>query len=48
MTFSGCGSYCKDTCDYDEYIANVYNVLHKPEGMMTALKSKRVCYLLLP
>ena len=20
MTFSGCGSYDKDTCDYDEYI----------------------------
>ena len=23
MTFSGCGSYRKDTCDYDEYIATV-------------------------
>ena len=24
MTFSGCGSYGKDTCDYDDYIATVY------------------------
>ena len=24
MTFSGGGSYCKDTCDYDEYIDTVY------------------------
>ena len=23
MTFSGCVSHCKDTCDYDEYIAKV-------------------------
>ena len=26
LTFSGCVSYCKDTCDYDAYIATVYNV----------------------
>ena len=26
MTFSECVSYCKDTCDYDEYVATVYNV----------------------
>ena len=32
MTFFGSGSYCKDTCDYDEYIATVYNVLNKVEG----------------
>ena len=24
MTFSGCVSYCKDTCDYDEYINDEY------------------------
>ena len=29
MKFSGCVSYCKDTCDCDEYIATVYNVLNK-------------------
>ena len=23
MTFSGCGSHHKDTCDYDEYISGV-------------------------
>ena len=38
MTFSGCGSYCKDTCDYAEYIATIYNVLHKLEVIMTAFK----------
>ena len=38
MKFSGCVSYCKDTCDYDEYIATVYNVSHKIEGIMTAFK----------
>ena len=38
MTFSGCVSYCKDTCDYDEYAATVYNVSHKLEGIMTAFK----------
>ena len=26
MTFSGCGSYHKDTCDYDEYIQLQYNI----------------------
>ena len=26
MTFSGCCSYGKDTCDYDEYIATVYGI----------------------
>ena len=29
MIFSGCASYCKDTCDNDEYMAKVYNVLNK-------------------
>ena len=38
MKFSGYASYCKDTCDYDEYIATVYNVLNKVEGIMTAFK----------
>ena len=38
MTFSGFGSYRKDTFDYDEYIATVYNVLNKLEGIMTAFK----------
>ena len=38
MTFSGCVSYCKDTCDYDEYTAKVCNVLNKLEGIMTAFK----------
>ena len=38
MTFSGCVSYCKDTCDCDEYIATVYNVLYKLEGIVTAFK----------
>ena len=28
MTFSRFGSYCKDTCDYDEYIA-IQCVLNK-------------------
>ena len=43
MTFSRCGSYRKDTCDYDEYIA-IQNVLNKLEGRMTAFKYCRVCY----
>ena len=39
MTFSGCGSYCKDTCDYDEYIVAVYSyVLDILEGIVTAFK----------
>ena len=38
MTFSECVSYCKDTRDYDEYIATVYNVLNKLESIMTAFK----------
>ena len=38
MTFTGCISYCKDTCYYDEYIATVYNVLNKREGIMIAFK----------
>ena len=38
MIFSGCVSYCKDTCDYDEHLATVYNVFHKLEGIMTAFK----------
>ena len=35
MTFSWCDSYCKGTCDYDEYIA-IQHVLNKLEGIMTA------------
>ena len=38
MKFSGRVSYCKDTCDYDEYIATVCNVLNKVEGIMTAFR----------
>ena len=38
MTFLGCGSYCKDTCDYDEYIAKVYNLLNKLGDIMNAFK----------
>ena len=38
MKFSGSVSYCKDTCDYDEYIATVYNVLNKDQGIMTEFK----------
>ena len=47
MTFSGCGSYCKDTCNYDEYIAsyNVQYVLNKLEGIMTAFKCQIVWFL---
>ena len=26
MTFSGCGSYRKETCDPDEYKVTVYNM----------------------
>ena len=37
MKFSGCGSYRKDTCYYDEYIA-IQCVLNKLEGRMTAFK----------
>ena len=37
VTFSRCGSYRKDTCYYDEYIAIQY-VLNKLEGRMTAYK----------
>ena len=29
MAFSGCGSYGKDTCDFDEYIATVCNICAK-------------------
>ena len=43
MTFSGCGSYRKDTYDYDEYIAIQY-VLNKLEGRMTAFIYQRVWY----
>ena len=40
MTFSGCGSYCKETCDADEYKDTVYNiyVLNKLDGIMTAFE----------
>ena len=37
MTFSGCGSYHKDTYNYDEYIAIQY-VFNKLEGIMTAFR----------
>ena len=37
MTFSGCGSYHKDTYYYDEYIAIQY-VFNKLAGGMTAFK----------
>ena len=37
MKFSGCGSYRKDTCYYDEYKA-IQCVLNKLEGRMTAFK----------
>ena len=40
MTFSGCGSYHKDTYDYDEYIAIQY-VLNTLDSGMTALKNIR-------
>ena len=43
MTFSGCGSYRKDSYAYDEYIAIQY-VLDKLESRMTALKYHRVWY----
>ena len=43
MTFSGCGSYRKDTYDYDEYIAIQY-VLNKLEGRMTEFEYQRVWY----
>ena len=40
MTFSGCGSYRKETCDSDEYKVTVYNiyVLDKLDGIMTAFE----------
>ena len=38
MTFSGFVSYCKDTCECDEHIATLYNVLNTLEGIMTAFK----------
>ena len=37
MTFSRCGSYPKDTCYYDEYIAIQY-ALSKLEGRKTVFK----------
>ena len=37
MTFSRCGSYGKDTCYYDEYIAIQY-VLNEFEGGMTTFR----------
>ena len=45
MKFSGCVSYCKDTCHYHESIATVYNVLNKLEGIMTAFKYQRALLL---
>ena len=43
MSFSGCGSYRKDTYDYDEYFAIQY-VLNKLEGGVNAFKYLRVWY----
>ena len=43
MTFSGCGSYRKDSYAYDEYIA-IQFVLDKLESRMTALKYYMVWY----
>ena len=43
MTFSGCGSYRRDTSNYDEYIAIRY-VFDKLEGGMAAFVCKRVWY----
>ena len=37
MTFSRCGSYRKDTCNYDKYI-DIQYVLNKLEGRMTAFR----------
>ena len=37
MTSSGCGSYRKDTCYYEEYIAIQY-VLNKSESRMIAFE----------
>ena len=38
MTFSGYGSYRKDTYDYVEYSYSIQYVLNKLEGIMTAFK----------
>ena len=40
MTFSVCGSYRRETCDYDEYIVTVYSihVLNRLDSIMTAFK----------
>ena len=38
MAFSGCGSYGKDICDSDEYVAMVKYVQGKLEGIMFAFK----------
>ena len=46
MTFSGCVSYCKDTCDYNEYFASVYNVLDKLVGIMSAFKASILCFVI--
>ena len=43
MTFSGCGSYRKDTCYYDKYVVIQY-VLDKLESRMTPLKCYSVWY----
>ena len=45
MTFSGFGSYCEDTYDYDEYIATQC-VFDKLEGGITAFQVWRVwCFV---
>ena len=40
MTFSGCGSYRKETSESNEYEVTVYNmyVLNKLDGIMNAFK----------
>ena len=46
MAFSRCGSYRKDTCYHDEYIAIQY-MLNKFEGRMTAFNMRGYAILLL-
>ena len=43
MTFTGFGSYHKDSYDYDEYIATVIQ-LNILKGIMTAFQYQKVWY----
>ena len=43
MTFSGCVSYCKDNCEYDEYIAVQY-MSNKLEGRTITFEYQKVWY----